>query len=116
MIETTRQKQSRFALDISKLIIHAYELGYQLTVGEFWRTPEQAKWNAAQGIGTSNSLHIERMAADLNLFKDGRFITDDEGHKELGAWWKALGPDYRWGGDFTRKDFNHYSIAHEGRA
>jgi hypothetical protein len=116
MIETTRQRQSRFARNAARLILHAYELGYEITLGEAWRSPEQAKWNAANGIGTSNSLHTERLAIDLNLFKEGRYIIDDEGHKELGAWWKAIAPDCRWGGDFTKKDFNHYSIAYDGRA
>lgn len=114
-VETTRQKQSRFARKAAQLILHAFDCGYEVTLGEAWRTPEQAKLNFLHGIGTAGSLHIERLAIDLNLFKDGRYITDDEGHKALGSWWKALGPDYRWGGDF-KKDFNHYSIAYEGRA
>lgn len=114
MAESLRQKQSRFAKDAARLILKAYELGYEITFGEAWRTPEQAKWNAAQGIGTANSLHISRLAIDLNLFIGGRFITNDEGHTELGTWWKSLGPDYKWGGDFKKKDFNHYSISPDG--
>jgi len=50
----------------------------------------------------------------LNLFKDGRYILDDEGHRELGTWWKTIGPDYRWGGDFPKRDFNHYSLSPDG--
>ncbi len=115
MTETLRQKQSRFALGVAQLIQKADEFGYEVTFGEAWRTPQQAAWNAAQGIGTSTSLHIERLAIDLNLFKEGRFITDSEGHTELGRWWKSLGQDYRWGGDFVKKDFNHYSISPDGR-
>lgn len=110
MTETLRQKQSRFAKDSARLILKAYELGYEITYGEAWRTDLQAAANAASGTGISNSLHKERLAIDLNLFRDGRYITDGEGHSILGTWWKALGPDYRWGGDFTKKDFNHYSI------
>lgn len=116
MTETTRQKQSRFVLDVARLILKAYELGYELTFGEAWRTPEQAKWNAAQGIGTATSLHIDRLAIDLNLFIDGRYITNDEGHTELGAYWKTLSPDYRWGGDIAnKKDYNHYSLSPDGK-
>jgi hypothetical protein len=115
MVETQRQKQSRFALGVALLIQEADARGYAVTLGEAWRTPEQAKWNAAQGIGTVTSLHIERLAIDLNLFKDGVFITDGTGHTELGAWWKALGEDHRWGGDFQKKDYNHYSITPDGR-
>lgn len=115
MTETLRQKQSRFALGVARLIQQADHLGYAVTFGEAWRTPQQAAWNAAQGAGISTSLHIERLAIDLNLFKDDRYITDGEGHAELGRWWKALGADYRWGGDFVKKDFNHYALSPDGK-
>jgi hypothetical protein len=107
--------QWRFSRSLAELLIKAYELGYTVQMGETYRTPQQAAANAATGAGISNSLHIEHLAVDLNLFKDGRYITDDEGHKDLGAFWKSLASDHRWGGDFTkRKDYNHYSITPDG--
>lgn len=106
--------QEEFAQQVSNLIRKASDLGYGVTFGEAWRTPEQAALNAKSGAGISNSLHIERLAIDLNLFKDGAYITDDRGHRELGTWWKSIGPRYRWGGDFTKRDFNHYSISPDG--
>lgn len=115
MTETLRQKQSRFALSVALLIQKADELGYDVTLGEAWRTPEQAKWNADRGIGTTTSLHIERLAIDLNLFKNGRFLTSTEDHRPLGEWWEKLGPDYRWGGRFSRPDGNHYSVSPDGK-
>jgi hypothetical protein len=106
--------QEEFAQSVARLIKKASELGYGVTFGEVWRSPEQAALNAAKGSGISNSLHTERLAIDLNLFKDGRYITDGEGHAELGAWWKSLGPMYRHGGDFKKRDHNHYSISPDG--
>lgn len=106
--------QEEFAQSAARLIQKAGTLGYGVTFGEAYRTPEQATLNAAKGSGISNSLHTERLAIDLNLFKDGRYIIDSEGHEMLGIWWKALGPAYRWGGDFKKKDFNHYSISPDG--
>jgi hypothetical protein len=107
--------QEEFSQSVARLIQKAGELGYGVTFGEAYRTPEQAALNAKSGAGISNSLHIDRLAIDLNLFKDGSYITDSEGHSELGAWWKGLGPRYRWGGDFsTRKDYNHYSLSPDG--
>jgi hypothetical protein len=106
--------QEEFAQSVARLIQKAGTLGYGVTFGEAWRSPEQAALNAAKGSGVSNSLHTERLAIDLNLFKDGVYITDDEGHGLLGIWWKALGPMYRWGGDFKKKDFNHYSLSPDG--
>lgn len=107
--------QEEFAQSTARLIQKAAELGYGVTFGDAYRSPQQAQANAASGSGISNSLHIDRLAIDLNLFKDGVYIQDDTGHRELGAWWKTLGPRYRWGGDFsTRKDFNHYSLSPDG--
>lgn len=106
--------QEEFAQSVARLIQQASKLGYGVTFGEAYRTPEQAKLNAASGSGIANSLHTERLAIDLNLFKDGAYITDGQGHRDLGAWWKTLGPRYRFGGDFKRADWNHYSISPDG--
>jgi hypothetical protein len=106
--------QEEFAQSVARLIKKASELGYGVTLGEAWRTPEQAALNAQKGSGISNSLHTERLAIDLNLFKDGVYITDETGHRELGEWWEKLGQRYRWGGRFRRPDPNHYSLSPDG--
>jgi hypothetical protein len=111
--------QEEFAQSVARLIQKASQLGYGVTFGEAYRTPEQAALNAkkldASGkpVGISNSLHTERLAIDLNLFKDGVYIVDERGHRELGAWWETLGPMYRWGGRF--RDPNHYSLSPDGK-
>jgi hypothetical protein len=101
---------------VALLILKAYELGYEVSLGEAWRTPEQARANAAKGTGISNSLHMDRLAVDLNLFKDGVFLTKTEDHRELGEWWESRHELARWGGRFTRPDGNHYSFTHGGRS
>lgn len=113
---TLRQKQSLFALKVSQLIAHAYLQGYEVTLGEAWRSPETAAAYAAQGKGIANSLHTQRLAIDLNLFRDGKWLSSTEAHRPLGLWWEQQS-DARvtccWGGRFG--DGNHYSIAHGGR-
>jgi len=112
--------QMQFSVDAARLILKAAELGYGVTLGEAYRTPEQALINAQNGTGTANSLHPDRLAIDLNLFRDGRYITGSEGHRELAAWWKSLGPSHRAGIDFKdrygrpKPDPNHYSITPDG--
>ncbi len=110
---TLREKQSLFVRLVGLLIAEAYDRGYELTFGEALRTPEQAKINAGNGKGISNSLHLIKLAIDLNLFKDGRYLSSTEDHRALGEWWEKLHPMCRWGGRFN--DGNHYSIEHEGR-
>lgn len=106
--------QEQFAQSAARLILKAAELGFGVTLGDAYRTPQQAAENAASGSGIARSLHCERLAIDLNLFKDGRYIRDDEGHRELGTWWESLGANHRWGGRFRRPDPNHYSISPDG--
>ena len=107
-LETLSQKQARFTESLAVLVLVAKELGYTVTYGEVYRSPEEAKRQ-----GFPNSLHVDRLAADINLFRDGRYLDTTEAHRPLGELWERFGKDYRWGGRFN--DGNHYSIEHNGR-
>ena len=114
---TLRDKQSLFVALVAELIREAYRQGFELTFGECYRSPEEAARLAQLGKGIAKSLHTQRLAIDLNLFKDGRYLSSAESHRPLGEWWKRQHPLTRWGGDFVgRPDGNHYSLSHEGRA
>jgi hypothetical protein len=114
--ETLGQKQRRFVRLTGKLIEYAYANGFELTFGDAYRSPEQAAANAKAGKGVAASLHTQRLAIDLNLFKDGEYLDKSDAHAPLGVYWKSLAPDCRWGGDFKpRPDGNHYSIEFGGR-
>lgn len=105
---TERQNQSKFALMVAKLISKAYELGYEITLGEAWRPQWVAEEYAKTGKGSRNSFHIRRLAIDINLFKDGKWLDATEDHRQLGEWWESIGGT--WGGRFKRPDGNHYSF------
>jgi len=64
-------QQRRFLPFVARLIDYAYSQGFELTAGELYRTPEQAALNAKSGAGIAHSLHTQRLAVDLQLFKDG---------------------------------------------
>ena len=100
--------QFTFARNVSRLIEYIFACGYTCTLGEALRTQEMADLYAAQGKGIKNSLHLKKLAIDLNLFKDGIYLPDTESHRPFGEWWEQLHPDNRWGGRF--KDGNHYSM------
>lgn len=112
---TLREQQSLFMRLLPRLIDFAYDNGYELTGGQLLRTQSEANANAASGAGIKNSLHRLGLAIDLNLFKDGKFLTTSDNHRPLGEYWKSLHPLCRWGGDFKPKpDGNHYSLEWEG--
>lgn len=107
--------QQEFSQAAARLIAYAAVLGYNVTLGEAFRTPEQAEWDLDHGTGIKDSVHCQRLAIDLQLFKaDDTYIEDSEGYDELGKWWKSLGEHYCWGGDFERADYDHFSITPDG--
>lgn len=99
---------------VAKLISYAYAQGYQFTWGEAFRTAVQAQWDADHHTGIKNSVHCLRLAVDLQLFKDGTYLTDPTAYKFLGTYWKALHPLARWGGDFSTVDADHFSFTYQG--
>ncbi len=107
--KTLGDKQRLFAYLVSVLIQHIYESGYSVTFGDAFDTD-------GDGGHMKGSVHQERLAVDLNLFLSKTYQPKTESHKPFGAFWKSLHPLCRWGGDFTSKDGNHYSLTHNGKA
>lgn len=113
---TLGEKQRLFAKLLGQFLIWIYEQpGFEVSGGEWERSQAQADANAASGAGISNSLHLKRLAVDLNFFINGVYQDQTEAYRPLGEHWKTLDPLCRWGGDFqTRPDGNHFSLEHEG--
>ena len=106
---TLGQQQRKFTLMIAQLVIFAYSKGYELTFGDAYRDPRvYGELGESKGYGSTNSKHKVRLAIDLNLFKDGVYLTETEDHLFLGEFWESIGGS--WGGRFKRKDGNHYSL------
>lgn len=104
---TLREKQSKFARMVADLIIQAYSMGYEVTLGDAYRDPRlHGDIGIKKGYGEAKSFHKPRLAIDLNLFKDGKYLDGTEYHKPLGEWWEQQGGT--WGGRF--RDGNHYSL------
>jgi D-alanyl-D-alanine carboxypeptidase-like protein len=111
------EKQCLFARMIAQFIPKAYEMGYLLNFGEAWRPEIVAQAYAKMGKGISNSLHCLRLAVDLNAYFEGKWLDGSQDwhipHLErLGKLWESMGGS--WGGRFTKKDYNHYSLQHNG--
>ena len=109
---TLHEKQVLFARNVASLIDYISSNNHQVTFGECYRTPEQAKWNADHGLGIAHSLHTERLAIDLNLFDDkGNYLADKTSYEPFGRYWKSLHTFNRWGGDFIHLvDSGHFEM------
>lgn len=63
------------------------------------------------------SKHLERLAIDINFFKDGRLLLSEKSRhdedyellKPIGEYWENLNPKNKWGGSFTGAwDMGHF--------
>ena len=109
--ETLSQKQRRFTRMVGDLIQQAHKMGYEITFGDAFRDPRlHGQLGEKQGYGHAKSCHKLRLAIDLNLWKQGAYLTRTEDYTELGTWWESVGGS--WGGRF--QDGNHFSLEHEG--
>ena len=110
-MSTLGDKQKHFARLVPRLIDKAHEMGFEVTLGDAYRDPRAfGPVGLFKSYGNASSAHKQRLAIDLNLFKDGEFLTSTKAHEPLGEWWESQGGT--WGGRFN--DGNHYSLEHGG--
>ena len=96
------------------MIGHAVASGYEIAIDE---ATERLTEKDPTSDHMKGSLHHIGLAADFNLYRDGKYLANTEDHRALGEYWEKLGADLalplRWGGRF--KDGNHYSLEWEGK-
>lgn len=96
-------RQRIFTENIGKLIMWAYQNGYSLTFGHAWRGIEEQRRLVNGGKSqTMNSKHLDRLAVDFNIFKNGTLTWNWNDIKPLGDHWVSLNPKNRWGGDWNK--------------
>lgn len=108
---TLGDKQRLFSRMVANLLEFAFANGYEITFGDAYRDERlHGKVGEKKGYGHKNSCHKMRLAIDLNLFKDGKWLPKTSDHLLLGEYWESIGGT--WGGRFA--DGNHYSLEHDG--
>lgn len=106
-------KQRLFTYLLGIQIVWIYKNGYEATLGDAYRDPRvYGEVGEDKGYGRSRSNHKIRLAIDLNLFKDGKYLTETSDHRESGLHWESLHAWCVWGGHFN--DGNHYSMKYYG--
>ena len=98
---TLGDKQEKFAEMVMLLLIWLHHMGYKVRLGHAMRC-QNCK------VGIANSEHKKKLAIDINLFKDGKYLTRTEDHLPPGEYWESIGG--RWGGRLTKPDGNHYQF------
>jgi len=118
-----RTAQEVFAKNTISLYQFILSQDFTFTYGEVYRTDVQAWINSQPtdstlvchvanktitvqyplpvgGVGILKSKHRDRLAVDINIFKDGSLVDGKEILQPLGNYWETLDPLNRWGGNF----------------
>ena len=103
---TLGEHQEKFSRHLAKLLQRAWELGYEVRMGEVQRPIEMQELYVKTGRSkTMNSQHLKKCAADLHFTKAGVLCYP----KELGDFWESLDPLNQWGGNWKSfKDQPHF--------
>ena len=99
---TLREKRCLFTHLLCQHILWLCEQGYEVAFDEVTErlTPRDKTSDHMAG-----SLHHVGLAADLNLYRDGKWLDKTEDHRASGERWEQRHTQCRWGGRF--KDGNH---------
>lgn len=112
---TLNEKQVEFTRTLARFLVWCFDNDHLVIGAEWYRTKEQAEIYAAKGKGILNSVHRLKLAVDLFRVVGGAVSWDTKHYEDLGAKWKTMHPDARWGGDFAGRDCVHFSFEHQGR-
>lgn len=97
---TLGENQELFAKHVVLLIQEAWNMGYQVRIGEVQRPIEMQQIYVNTGRSkTMDSMHLKKCAIDLVLLKNGAVCTHEQIYP-LGKWWEALDPANKWGGSW----------------
>jgi len=97
-------KRLQFTANLALLIQYVFGYGYRCAIA-----PDGQKH-------MTGSLHFVGLAADFAFYDDIKYLTDTEDYRFAGDYWKSLHPDFRWGGDFAKRDGNHFSCTYQGKS
>ena len=112
-------KQGDFLFMVNDLLTHIRPVietnNMILKVTEWNRHLETQQRYMAEGLTkTLNSLHLQNLAVDFALIKNGKFLNESEVYDMMGEYWQSIGG--RWGGEFTTlKDYYHFEYNHKRR-
>jgi len=117
-------KQHEFCRMVALLIQYGTQRGYEFSFGDAWALNTWPIIDVIPQVGlislsfikklrqrahSRHSFHYKRLAIDLNLFKNGKWLRDTNDHIELGEFWESMGGT--WGGRWG--DGNHYSLGED---
>jgi hypothetical protein len=102
------EHQIKFTHDICLLVMELKHRNIEVVFEEFKRTPEQQELYFKQGLSkTLLSAHINKLAGDLSLFKDGKYTQEKEIYKIASEIWLEL-DEHNISGFTWGWDYNHF--------
>lgn len=114
---TLREARCKFSVALATLVLRASDYGLDIAFDEVTDRVTEKDPTTDHMKGSNHEIGL---AADLLLYKDGRYLTLTEDYIKLGELWEEMGKkqglDFVWGGRFQNRDGNHFSLKWNGKA
>ena len=94
------EKQIKFTQNVSLLIQYAICIGYQVVIADAARMDRRGH--------KKKSKHYEKLAIDLDVFRENKPLESPEHSFKLGLFWESL--EHVWGGRFKTESYNHFEF------
>lgn len=112
------QRRIRFLTLISQLMMYATAEGIKIMCFTFHRTPEEQYTKYLQNTSNCDgyrikSQHQNWLAMDFVVLDEEENLVwaRNTAYEKLGRFWKALGEDAEWGGDWASlNDIYHFQL------
>jgi len=104
------REQEKFSRHVLLLLINIDADGYTFRLGETYRSPADQIARFHSGASQSpSSLHFYKLAIDLFIFKDGKYLKEKKDLQEIGDYWESLDEINKWGGNWNNfLDTDHF--------
>ena len=113
---TQREARCLFTRLKAQLVLWIFEQGWEVNESEGYVKDTDDRDGDHDGPHKKGGTHYLGTGCDLNVFVEGRYISEG-GHpvwQAIGRKWEGMHPLARWGGRFH--DDNHVSITFKGQA
>lgn len=114
---TLRTARCHFTKALADLVDHAISLGYEIAFAEGMDKITEKDPTTDHMKGSNHEIGL---AQDVDLYLNGVYLMNSEDHEPLGTWWEEYGVEHGlplvWGGNFSHKDGNHYSLRWQGKS
>lgn len=114
---THREARCLFTRLKAQLVLWIFDQGWECAEAEGYVKDTDSADGDYDGPHKKGGAHYLGTGADLNVYVNGKWISDGDHPvwQIIGRKWLSMDSLARWGGNFPSRDSNHISVLFQGK-